>query len=72
MTNVAPVPTAFPVLPELLAEAEAAGLRLRVSAGGNLAIAGQPAPVLLARLRANKAALVRLLRATPGTAGAAT
>ena len=69
MTIVAP---ASPALAELLTEAEAAGLRLRVSAGGNLAIAGQPSPVLLARLRANKAALVGLLRATPGTPGAAT
>ncbi len=69
MTIVAP---ASPPLAEPLAEAEAAGLRLRVSAGGNLAIAGQPPPVLLARLRANKAALVGLLRATPGTAGTAT
>jgi hypothetical protein len=58
-------------LAELLNEAAASGLRLRVSAGGNLAIAGQPPPVLLARLRGNKAALVALLRATPSTPGAA-
>ncbi len=65
MTNVAPAPP----LAELLAEAEANGLRLRVSAGGGLAISGQPGPVLLARLRGNKAALVALLRAIPGTPG---
>jgi hypothetical protein len=59
-----------PALAELLAEAAAAGLHLRVSAGGNLAIDGQPSPVLLGRLRANKHALLGLLRATPGTAGA--
>jgi hypothetical protein len=66
MTNVVPPPLA-----ELLTEAEAAGLRLRVSAGGGLAIAGQPSPVLLARLRANKAALVGLLRPIPRAPGAA-
>jgi hypothetical protein len=37
MTNVVPPPLA-----DLLAEAEAKGLRLRVSAGGSLAVAGQP------------------------------
>ena len=67
MTNVS---AASPALTALMAEAAAAGLRLRVSAGGNLAIDGQPGPVLLARLRANKHALLGLLRATPGTAGA--
>jgi hypothetical protein len=65
MTNVLP-----PALAELLAEAEAKGLRLRVSARGSLAVAGQPDPVLLARLRANKLALVAVLRAAP-TPGAA-
>ena len=66
MTNV---PTASPALAALLAEATAAGLRLRVSAGGNLAIDGQPGPVLLARLRANKHALLAALRSTPRTPG---
>ena len=66
MTNVAPPPLA-----ELLAEAEAKGLRLRVSAGGSLAVAGQPDPVLLARLRANKVPLVGLLRTIPSAAGTA-
>ena len=69
MTNVA---SASPALAELLAEAAAAGLHLRVASNDRLVIAGQPSPVLLARLRANKAALVGLLRATPGTLGAAT
>lgn len=69
MTNVS---AASPALTALLAEAAAAGLRLRVSAGGTLAIDGQPSPVLLARLRANKHALLAVLRSTPGAAGAAT
>jgi CO/xanthine dehydrogenase FAD-binding subunit len=67
MTNVSP---SYPALAALLAEAAAAGLRLRVSAGGNLAIDGQPSPVLLSRLRANKHALLAALRSTPSTAGA--
>jgi hypothetical protein len=67
MTVVAP---ASPALIELLAEAEAAGLRLRVSAGDSLVISGQPGPALLARLSANKAAVVALLRAAPPTPGA--
>ena len=60
------------VIPPALAEllAEAAGLRLRVSAGGTLAIDGQPSPVLLSRLRANKHALLAALRSTPRTPGA--
>ena len=69
MTNVTP---ASPALTALLADAAAGGLHLRVSASGALVITGQPGPVLLARLRANKHALVGLLRATRGTAGAAT
>ena len=70
MTNVSLAP-ASPALAALLAEAEAAGLRLRATAGGKLAIAGAPSPVLLTRLRANRDALVALLRAPPAAAGAA-
>ncbi len=81
MTNVGPIPrpsgpapSPAPASPApvatLLAEAEAAGLRLRVSAGDSLVISGQPGPALLARLCANKAALVGLLRAFPSTPGA--
>ena len=66
----APAPPASPA-EALLAEAEAAGLRLRATAGGKLAITGAPGPVLLSRLRANKVALLELLRSTPSTSGAA-
>ena len=69
MTNVS---TASPALTAVMAEAAAAGLHLRVSAGGTLAIDGQPGPGLLARLKANKHALLAVLRATPSTAGTAT
>ena len=78
MTNVSSTqhPPAAPASPApplvaLLAEAEAAGLRLRATAGGKLAIAGAPSPVLLSRLRARKPELLAALRATPRTPGAA-
>ena len=78
MTNVQPLapPASAPASPApplaaLLAEASAAGLRLRATTGGKLAIAGAPSPVLLARLRARKAELVAALRSTPSTPGAA-
>jgi hypothetical protein len=64
----APAPPASPA-EALLAEAEAAGLRLRATAGGKLAITGAPSPVLLGRLRANRDALVAVLRSTPRTPG---
>jgi hypothetical protein len=67
VTAAAPASAPAASLVALLAEAEAAGLRLRVSAGGGLAVSGQPSPVLLARLRANRDALVAALRSTPRT-----
>jgi hypothetical protein len=71
MTIVQPPasPAPAPALAALLVEAERAGLKLRVSAGGGLAISGQPSPVLLSRLRAHKTELVAALRTTPSTPG---
>jgi hypothetical protein len=45
----------------LLAEATAAGMRVRLADGGGLRASGRAPPDLLARLRAHKAELVGLL-----------
>jgi hypothetical protein len=46
---------------KLLAEAHAAGVRLRLAPNGSTKVAGTPSPELLARLRAAKPELTELL-----------
>jgi hypothetical protein len=46
---------------ELLAEARAVGVRLRLAPNGSTKVAGSPSPELLARLRAAKRELTELL-----------
>ncbi len=59
MTNV---PSPSPGLVELLAQLEAAGVRLRLAPGGKLVVAGVPLE-LLPRLREHRVEIQELLRA---------